>query len=229
MKKASKDSKGMNAHFVELDSMSDIARNVSVFGDTTRPIFSVKDKGQYMLMSPGIRVGGTRIVFTVLTKRNGSILSYTPAMGGASERIDIINSINPDMHNHNTQNIPIIELEENPFNTGKDDPKVVCVRAKDYSSMVKSIIGRSLENETIGKIYSFAGNGKRYIGSFNIIEEDDEEKVLCYAEIKEKEKFPFYCYDYKNDRLAPTSAFGEPTYYYVRVINLAKPFSFFKA
>lgn len=225
--KAEKQGGKIDSQFVRLESLSDLARNTTSFSDSTRPIFAQKIGSAYRLFEQGPKVGAVRFIFYSESKTCGKFLAYKPASGAGPEILEMKETIPFEMQRGEVRNIPIVEITTSPFNEKKRATKVISVEVKDYASMVKGAITRSLDSESIGKVYAFRSGNQGYIGSLSLIEEEDK-KVFCYSKIDYDAPFAFLRYNYQADKVEPTDIFGDHPYLYVRVINLAQPFTFFK-
>ncbi|MFI5412686.1 MAG: hypothetical protein ACHQX1_02245 [Candidatus Micrarchaeales archaeon] len=227
MKKDSEKEK-TTTYFVKLKSLADLARNISTFGDGVRPLFSFKEKGSYRIFTYGIKIGDTRLILFFDSKAGGNFVVYQPGTAAGKEIADVKENMVMQTQNRDLQNIPIIELVKSPFHEDKKaKTKIMNVGIKDYQSIIKGVIARSLENGGIGKVYAFKNKSGTYIGAFNLIEEEDT-KVFCYAKVDFAKDYSFFRYNYTTDNVEQTDTFGEHSYLYVRVINLAEPFLFFK-
>lgn len=225
-KKAEKGSKTLS-YFVRLKTLADFARNASTFGEGVRSVFALKEKDKYRLFAPSIKLGDTRLLFYFETKNNGICIRYLPATATEKEAADVRDSMVQQITGRNVQNIPIIELVKNPFGTKEGKFKASNVEVKDYVSLVKWIISRSIEDGGITKVLAFTYKSKRYIGSFGLMDDEDT-KIFFYAKAELAKDYSFFRYNYTSDNVDATDTFGEHSFLYVRIINLAEPFSFFK-
>jgi hypothetical protein len=217
-------------------SLADLCRFASTFsGEYSQLLFSFRTKDQLTVFSPGIKLGGTRSVFffDLKTKASVNFISYKASTATTQEATDMLEKITPAHQDRNTAIMPVIELMSNPFVAAKEPPKIICVRVRGIDLLVKASINKSMEHATIGRLYVFGKGGKYYAGSFSVLyldegNEDSEIKVFSYAELKEQKESQFFRYDYNNDTVEPTNIFGEHSYLYTRVVNLAEPPTFFK-
>ncbi len=215
-------------HHVRLKSLKDLARNVLTFGGHTRPIYSIKEKGHYRLFAPGIKLGDVRLVFYAETKEKGNFLMYQPGTQLVKENAEVKGAMLIEMQGRGIHNIPIIELNKNPYTEDKKaKEKVTNIEVLDYFSIIRGVIQRSLEDETIGKVYAFKHKSIHYIGTFTLMEEE-ETRNFCYAKTDFAKDYSFFRYNYTTDTAEPADVFGEHSYLYVRIINLEEAFSFFK-
>ncbi len=218
-----------SVHFVKVKALADFARALATFGEGTHAAYAVKDGQWYRIFALGLKIGDIRLAYYTESKAIGSMLVYQPGTTMGPESAEIKNITSPVSNQRGAQNMPIIELARNPYVDGGEKAKVkaVMVRIKNCDAVIRGLITKSLENNTIGRVYCFKYGGKTYIGSF-ILLEDDDDKMFCYAECPDGKEFSFFRYNYTTDKVEPTEVFGEHSYLYVRVINLAEPFNFFK-
>ncbi len=216
-----------SAQFVKLASLADLARNATTFSDSARPIFALKTGSAYRLFEQGPKAGDAKIIFYVETKASSSFLCYKPAGNVDREIAELRETVSFTPQGSEMHSMPIIEIKQSPFEE-KKTASAMNVAVAEYTAIIKGTITKSLGSESIGKVYAFRSGKKAYIGTFSLMEEEDDQKVFCYAQIEARSAFAFYRYNYQTDKVEPTDVFGEHQYLYVRVINLAQPFSFFK-
>ncbi|MCW6159775.1 MAG: hypothetical protein LVQ95_01645 [Candidatus Micrarchaeales archaeon] len=216
-----------SVQFVKLVSLADLARNATTFSDSARPIFAMKAGSSYRLFDQGPKAGDARIIFYVESKSSSGFLCYKPAGSSDKEVAELRETVSFTPQGSEMHSIPIIEIKQSPFEE-KKSASAMNVAVTDYTAIIKGTITKSLSSESIGKVYAFKSGNKAYIGTFSLIEEEEDLRVFCYAQIENGNAFAFYRYNYQTDKVEQTDVFGEHQYLYVRVINLAQPFSFFK-
>ncbi len=226
MKKSSEKSKTLS-YFIKLRSLGDFARNASTFGEGVRSVFALKEKSVYKIFAPSVKLGETRLMLYVESKEPGTCIAYKPGTATEKEVLELRDTMVNQDKNPNLQNIPIMEIAANPFGDKHGKIKVSSVRVKSSDALVKWIVSKSIENSGIGKVLSFKYKGDNYIGSFGLLD-DEENKMFFYAKTNITKEFRFFRYNYTEDKVEPTDTFGEHSFLYVRIINLAEPFSFFK-
>ena len=230
--KGKKEAKGkqgkIRSYFLRVASLADIARNVSTFGEGVRPLYAVKEGRGFRLISHGIKLGDERLMLYFDTDECKSFLTYKPGTSSEKETVYFKDTIFAAVPGQDTQNIPILEFATNPFETAKEKPKVMCLEVKHYSAVVKGVIGRSLENGGIGKVYMFRSGKDWYAGSFSLLGEEDDTRVFAFARLEANGKHHFFRYNYNTDKVELTDSFGEHSYMYLRIINLQEAPSFFK-
>ncbi len=226
MKKKTDKSAKSALRLVALKSLGDLARNVVSFGESVRPVFAAKTDGAYALFTPMGKLGDVRLVFFLKSRSIGDYIAYQPKTITDNEILEMKDAPRPQL-NRSVQIIPIIELWKSPFTGKEGTPKSECIKVMDYSSLIKGVIARSIEHESMGKAYVFKHKSMTYAGSFALLDDDDA-RSFCYAKVDLAKDFGFFRYNYNTDKVEATDTFGEHSYLYVRIINLQEPFSFFK-
>jgi hypothetical protein len=92
MKKKQKDKPSKNAaYFVELASLSDLARGISNFSGSVKPIFALKKDGTIKLFTNAGKLQDTSVILFVDTKKTsvGSTLVYRPKMAASEEVLEM--------------------------------------------------------------------------------------------------------------------------------------------
>jgi hypothetical protein len=224
--KADKHSKG-SSYSIRLKSLSDFARNVTSFSADIRTIFAIKEKDSYRLFAPGIKLDeNTRLIYYINAKKIGACITYQP-MTQTEQEVAEIRETMTQPKSTGAHNMPIIELGSNPFGAPhKGDLKMSCVCVKDYKALVKWVIAKFMDNDNIGKVLAFRKGKEMFISSLSLGEEDD--KMFVYAKVPLTKEYSFFRYNYTEDKVEPTDMFGEHSFLYVRIINLAETPSFFK-
>jgi hypothetical protein len=222
-----KNKKGIDAYFLELKSPLDLARYVCDFGSFIEPINAVRSsKDHYILFSRGEKIGKKSSIYYAETKNLGKIGIYRH--GDLVEDFYMIDNIKL-FENFKYYRIPIIEIERLPFNSSKAKADgVTSIEIKDFDSMVKEAISIAVKTETIAKLYAFFDGSKHILGAFDIMNGDDDNKIFWYSTIDNNEEFNFLRYDYNSDIVEEVNVSDEnPSFIYVKVINLAEKFPFF--
>lgn len=222
-----KSKKGIDAYFLELKSPLDLARYVCDFGTFIEPLNAVRSsKDHYIIFSKGEKMGKMGSIYYTESKHIGKIGIYRH--GDLTEDFYMIDNIKL-FENFKYYRIPIIEIEKLPFKSSKTKADgITSIEIKDFDSMVKEAISIAVKNETIAKLYSFMDGSRHILGTFDIMNGDDENKIFWYSTIDEEKEFNFLRYDYNSDVVEQVNVSDEnPSYIYVKVINLAEKFPFF--
>ena len=207
----------LEAAYVRLESLADLAR--FALGSHSH-IKSVMHGRGHRLTLEGESVGPT-IIYYFDSPVSGRYLLYAPDSDGA-EKVSVTSE-----HAEYSRSLrfPVVELSKNPRVESDSFKKVECVRAKDVESIIRALVSAAAEEDYIPKMYAFTHSGSGYFATMDLFSR--RERVLVYAKSDEKTKCSAYKYDYISDRIERSVSVSNGGTY-VRVINLAEPFQFFK-
>jgi hypothetical protein len=225
-KKNPKIEKGLRAYYIELESPLDLARQVFVY--PSAHIKAIKQAPLYRLLAPGEKFGDLRIIYYAAVEKVSNFFVYYPGEDSI-ERYDIRKSALQDEIGFKAFRAPIIEMSSSPYILAKDfkkGGKVISIEVKDSDSLIKSIANLNDEDVML-KFYAFFDNGNHIIGTFDLFREGST-KIFTYSKVDFKETFSALSYNYLNDSIEPMKSFAEKSTIYIRIINLKKPFPFFK-
>jgi hypothetical protein len=217
-----------SACYVRLGSVLDIARNSCDFTGAVRPVYAVKEGKEYRLFSVGERVSEIRMLYCCKADRIGKFCVYNPAEE-SKERVEMKDDISSEASDIRLYKIPIIELLKNPYPI-KEKPKLdaALVQVKDFSSLIKVLINDNVGEEGgAPKVYGFFSKGEHFIGSYEVFHEGSA-KFFAYAKVDRKDVFNSIGYNYADGNVEAMDSFSGKSHMYVRVVNLAEPFPFFK-
>ncbi|MGC8651816.1 MAG: hypothetical protein ACP5UH_01015 [Candidatus Micrarchaeia archaeon] len=214
----------IEALYIKLNSIVDLARRMSSSG-TLKHVSAIKEGSVYKLFTIGEKIGDVQLVYYSTVGKLGKFLVYNP--NAPSEYIEMRDTIATSASDYNIMKAPILELETSLFREAKGKSKeLMLVRAKDFDSFVKSLVSDSQYGGSSSKAYAFFYGGAHYIGSFELMR--DTGRIFTYAKLNSSMVFNYLKYNYSNDTIEPTNSIVDKAYTYVRVINLAEPFPFFK-
>lgn len=216
-----------DACYVRLNSALDLARNSCDFTGAVRPINAVKEGKEYRLFSIGEKVCGTRMLYYCKSGAIGKFCIYNPG-GESKERLEMKDEISTEASDMRLYKIPVIELLKNPYRV-KEKAKLeaTLVQVKDFSSLIKALISDTVGEEGgAPKVYGFFSKGEHFIGSYEVFHEGSA-KFFAYARV-EKDIFNSIGYNYANGAVETMDSFNSKSHMYVRVVNLAEPFPFFR-
>jgi hypothetical protein len=213
----------LTALYVGVASLDDLAR--SALSERQTRIIAVREAAQYRLLTEGEKPGDFRIIYYFETQKIGKYLIYKADEKG--ERAELADTVESAGH-YNTYKVPIIEMLSSPYAELKKGAleKVARSEARDYGSMVRSLVNHTDEDSLPPKLYAFFHEKSHVVGSFELFWE--HHNVFAYAKIDSQLRFSVLNYDYNTDTIDSTGAFPDPSKIRVRVINLAEPFPFFK-
>jgi hypothetical protein len=215
--KNNREKNSLDAAYIRLESLSDLARFALGSHSYVKSVVHGKN---HRLMLEG-EVIGPSIVYYFDSTASGRYLLYAPDSDG-KEKVSVTSS---QGEYSSSLRFPIVELSKDPRVESTNFKKVECVMAKDVESLVRALVSAAAEYDYVPKIYSFNHSGSRYFATMDLF--GRKEHVLVYAKSDEKAKFAAYKYDYINDRIEHSDSVSNGGTY-IRVINLAEPFQFFK-
>ena len=208
---------------IKAKSVLDIIRGACSFDTYSKDLLAFKKENKNFLYLLGEELDDTVIAYYVSTDKIGEFAIYSATTEG--EKLDFSNEYKEQFNAHY---INILPLESLPFEERKGEEPIM-IKVGRYESLVKSLVKKAVEKEEIEKAYIFEKNSKYYIGVFDLLEElTDNKKSFYYAELKEYSESSFIRYNYSSDKIEFTKDFGEHSYLYIKLINLAEPFPFFK-
>lgn len=184
-----------------------------------------KDGERIMLLGEGM--GNTVVAYYVETKEKGSLIKYTfPEHGRYLENVEFVQGAEAQPNHY----ISILSADLGSFkSTKKINPKdVLQIRMGSPGDIINAVIRKAVRNEALLHLYAFKEKGKTVICGFDLLDQlNDDQRTFYYAMAKE-EPSGFARYSYSTNRFEFTNTVGEYSYMYVKIINLAEKFPFFK-
>ena len=224
--KRTKSKMSIRAEMIGLASELDLARNACTFDSSIAPIFAFKDVDKYILFETGEKAGNTTAVYYIKRDSIAKYCTYYPGSESQSEEVKFVDEVN-DQSGYKSFKIPIIELLNLPLKKGATSQKdVITVRIKDPESIITGLVNRSIEDSIMEKVYVLEFGGEKFIGSFNLLGNDDN-AIFAYSRINHSNEFSFFRYSYTKGVTETTSSLIENPYIYIRAINLSGSFKFF--
>lgn len=210
--------------FVKVRSINDLCRYVYNFDFTSDNIF----RGREKLIAFGEHVGSTTIgYYAESADEKSDIIKYTPPSDGNTERIEFLKQ---GQQGVSWINIINMDLESFIHNKKINSKKIVKIKLKNIEDIAKIVIRKAAKYEFFTHLYSFEINDKFIVCGFELVDKlENEETAFYYVELVEKHVSKFVRYNYTDNKVDFTESVGEHAYMYVKMINLAEPFPFFKA
>ena len=208
---------------IKAKSILDIVRGACSFDTYSKDLLAFKKGNKNFLYLLGEELDDTVIAYYANTGEIGEFAIYSATTEGEQ-----LNFSNEYKEQFNAHYINILPLGSFPFEERKGEEPII-IKVERYESLIKSLVKKAVEKEEIEEAYIFEKDNKYYIAVFDLIEElTDSKKSFYYAELKEYSESSFIRYNYSSDKIEFTKDFGEHSYLYVKLINLAEPFPFFK-
>ncbi|MGC8662689.1 MAG: hypothetical protein ACP5RT_02800 [Candidatus Micrarchaeia archaeon] len=201
----------------------DVIRGACDFGTNQKELLAVKKNSKGVLCLLGEDFEDISIVYYATNSCEGMEIEYMA--NGEGEKIDCTKS---QIRQPGINYINILPIKMLPFGEAKKIDAIT-INVEDKDSLIKSIIKKGVENEEIEKIYIFEKGGKIFAGAFSVLEElMNSKKIFYYTELANYNESAFIRYNYQDNTTEFTNEFGEHSYLYIKIINLAEPFPFFK-
>ncbi|MCL4363465.1 hypothetical protein M1439_03395 [Candidatus Marsarchaeota archaeon] len=216
----------LSLYFVRASSDMDLARYNCTFSSSMSAIFSHKEGSKTRLFVPSDKIGKTTIALYYMGDAASRYAIYHPGSNSTPEKLEFVDKFEENQ-GYNSYRMPIVGFKSWPIKEKELKNKdVACVIFNSPEAIAISLISKGSDIGIMEKVYSFLYKGKRYIGSFDLITE--ESPTFVCAEVNFDKGYGFLKYNYTNDMLEPSDLIGDNTASYLREINLAEPFSFFK-
>ncbi len=214
----------INSSFVKLKSIEDLARLRCPFNGLIKTIYAIKLKDKYRLLIFGEKINEIKNIYYYDTDKINDFGIYSIEQN--KEKFEFSDKLTNDFDEHKKSKFLIIEIE-NKFKEMKSKKQYKLIKVKKYEAMIKKLMLKSIETELIQKVYVFNYKKNNIIGSFNLFNEE----IFSYSIIKDlNENLCFFKYNFSEDSLKATNYINDIpiNIAYVKIINLSKPFDFFK-
>ncbi len=220
-KEKSNNGKKLHALYMEVGSLLDLAR--LTMGRSSH-IKALKKDAEYILSTQGEKIGETRLIYFIRSKNVGKFLLYDPEIDG-KEHAEVTDAM-PDHPEFRSLRIPIMEIDTNPYSDGKlAINSAINVRASDFDSFVKALA--AMHEDGSPRAYAFFSGPGHIIGTFDMFREPGT-KVFTFSNSPFDKPFSAIRYNYITGKASATDSFTDNSSIYIRVINLRRPFPFFK-
>ncbi|MGI0141235.1 MAG: hypothetical protein ACREBF_01110 [Candidatus Micrarchaeales archaeon] len=226
-KEAKKDKGGKELLYTEADTIEDIARFSSRFDTSARELLIWNSGGKHRVIALAESLGSKVIALYKDIKVEADTIRYVYGTE-QQNRVEFVSSFEQQNGSSYTN---LIDIDLSKFKPAKSTAikDIGCVRIKKIDDMVKSAIKRGAMREGIEYLYAFPYKGKTVLGAFDIVEElSGEKKTFYYSISNVKMKYGFARYKFATNAVDFSNDFGEHSYLYVKIINLAQQFAFFK-
>lgn len=214
--------------YVKLASLADLCRYACNFDYTNSSVMAVRSGPGYVIFAMGEEICGTSMAYYVNSATKESMISYTyPSWPAQPEEAHFTEQFSSQgVHCMNIMNIGRADLKPAAL---KPSAAPAIVELSDPHDLIRAVIRKGVQTESIQHVYSFAHRGSAVLCAFDAVEElSGEEKTLYYSVQKGGTHGNFARYKYSENEVDFTGYMGEHSYMYVKIINLAEPFPFFK-
>ena len=225
-KKHTTKDQGSQGYYVRLSALIDLARHSCVIGSGVSHINAIKQGSKYRLFSLGEKLDGTRLLYCLDVESKGDALMFNPT--AEEEECGFKDAAPLTPEDYKKYKIPVVEISNGLYTIKpKLSNAVVTVKVNGVEPLVKSIVSDTLGRTETVKLYSFFHNSQHIIGTFSLFR-DGTSKTFAYASVDAKEQFSYLRYNYLSDSVEFCHSIADKTLIYLRIINLAEPFPFFK-
>ncbi len=213
-------------YYVQLNALIDLARSTCTLGGGASHINAIKQGSKYRLFSLGEKLDGIRLLYCIDVDSKGDMLVYNPS--AEDEDCAFKDSVPLSPEDYRKYKIPVVEISHSLYTIkNKLGDEVATVQVKDLASLVKSIVSDTSGRTESIRMYSFFYKDKHIIGTFALFR-DGATRTFAYTASDSKERFGYLRYNYLNDSVEFCRSTTEKAMIYLRVMNLAEPFPFFR-
>jgi hypothetical protein len=226
-KKHAERSQKSYGYYIKLGTLLDLARSSCSIGIGASHINAIKQGSRYRLFSIGEKLDSTRLLYCLDVDSRGDALVYNP--NAEEEECEFKDVVPVAPEDYKKYKIPVVELSSSVYTIrNKLSDAVTAVRVKGLEALVKSIVSDTSGRTETVKLYSFFYNAQHIIGTFSLFR-DVASKTFAYTSTDAKGQFGYLRYNYLNDSVEFCHSTAEKPLIYLRIINLAEPFPFFKS
>ncbi|MDE1850694.1 MAG: hypothetical protein KGH54_02775 [Candidatus Micrarchaeota archaeon] len=226
-KKGRKEKGGRELLYVEADTIEDIARWSSRFDSSAKELIISNEKGRHRIIALVESIQDISLALYKDVEVEADTLRYVYG----NEQMPSAELVNNFEQRTGSSYSNLIDIDLSKFKVAKPASikDVRSVRIGKIDDLIKSVIKRAVIRDNIEYVYAFEYKGKSVLGVFDLIEElSDEKKTFYYSISNKKMKSGFARYRFATNTVDFSNEFGEHSYMYVKIINLASPFPFFK-
>lgn len=210
------------ATFIELETLSDLARLACALERAPLPTFISKDGEGFRISTQLDFFVGSPVFYYAKVNDSKQFLGYRTVSAG--EEISLVDvPLNPSM-----VYAPIIEVLKFPkvFDEGSGgkkakQPKFLSLQVKDLMGLVKVATYKIMFEEPPLPIFAFPSeNGKWIVGAFTRIEEFEEASIFFYYEQDSRPDENFVGYSTAKAQAFFTNRTDEHGNFFVKIIRL---------
>jgi hypothetical protein len=215
-----------HGYYIRMSSLIDLARDSCSIGGGASHITAVRQGGKYRLFSIGEKFENTRVLYCIDIDSKGDTLVYNP--NSEEEECGFRSVVPASPDDYKKFKIPVVEIDGSLYSiTNKLSASVPSIRVKSIDELAKSIVSDMSGRTESVRLYSFFYKNQHVIGTFSLFR-DGPPKTFAYTVIDSKEPFGYLQYNYISDSVGFCRNTTEKSLIYLRIINLAEPFPFFK-
>lgn len=213
-------------YYLKLSALTDLARSSCSIGSGVSHINAIKQGRGYRLFSIGEKLESTRLLYCLDVDTKDNVLVYNP--NTEDEECDFKAAVPAAPEDYKKYKMPVMELSGSMYSIrNKLGDAVATIEVKGLDSLVKSIVSDNSGRTEGIRLYSFFNKTQHIIGTFSLFRNGGS-RTFAYANTDAKEQFGYLQYNYLSDSVDFCHSIAEKPMIYLRIINLAEPFPFFK-
>lgn len=225
---AHKTAHGKSMLYVKAGSMMDLCRYSCGYDFNTDLLLRANEGRSSRIVALGEQIGDAIIGYYAESEDKRPIISYTfPEHGKGPESMEFLETVEPHPGNY----ISVIDISLKDMKEAKetDVKDVTQIAMGGPNSIISAAIRKGMKGESLPYLYAFQDKGKTVLCGFDLVDGlNDDRRMLYFAVMDKKESKGFIRWSYTSNRFDFIDVIGEYSYIYVKIINLAEPFSFFK-
>jgi hypothetical protein len=208
-------------HYVELESVQDLARLVCAFERAPLPVFLMKFHGDNVLAAQADLLMGRPVIYYAKFKGHGEFLAYRNT--GGVEDITAVEAIT----NPTFAYAPIIQVDRLPDSMIKNakadkNSRYISIRLKDVASLAKVSSFKMFYDEAPLPLFLFKDK-KPILGTFLSMNDGDNVSYFYYVVMNSVPAQTFMKYSSQRvEKPEFTNKTDEHGYVYMKVIRLRK-------
>ena len=214
--------------YIKLSSLDDLCRYACNFDYTNSTVMSIRSASAYRIFAIGEDLGEASIAYYINSASKESLISYTyPSSPSQRENSHFTDQMGgPQSHC-----MGIISIDNAGFKqaAAKGIKRITMMGLSSPHDLVSAIVKSASGGSTIPRMYAFNHGGRKALCAFDAIAElSGDDNILYYSFTEKNVPGSFARYKYTENKVDFTEHMGEHSYMYVKIINLAEPFPFFK-
>ncbi|MGH9877890.1 MAG: hypothetical protein ACRD3Z_03940 [Nitrososphaerales archaeon] len=208
-------------HYIELESVQDLARLVCAFERAPLPVFSLQFHGDNVLAAQADLLMGRPVIYYAKFKGQGEFLAYRNS--GGVEDITTVEAIT----NPTFAYAPIIQVDKLPASMIKNakadkNSTYISIKLKDVASLAKVSSFKMFYDEAPLPLFLFKDK-KPIIGTFLSMNDGDNVSYFYYVVMNNAPSQTFMKYSSQRvEKPEFTNKIDEHGYVYMKVIRLRK-------
>ncbi|MDE1825131.1 MAG: hypothetical protein KGH61_02400 [Candidatus Micrarchaeota archaeon] len=228
MPKGSAKKGGKELIYIEAVNVEDIARFSCRFDSSAKELLIDNSNGKHRLvaLAEGINEAIIAIYKEMGTDANTLRYTYGPERGEKTEFVTTF-----EQRQSGVCYIDIVDIDFSKMRPAKPSSikNVDVIKVNRVEDLVKGSIKFGVMHDAIGRLYAFTWRGKQILGAFDLIDDfEGDRKTFYYSVLNKKSGASFARYRFASNVVDFSDDFGEHSYLYAKIVNLAEPFPFFK-